>query len=224
VDVAVPQQATVSGGMLSLKKSIKKKKLHMKHARLKMLKASNNDYGVIAKAFHWMFAVVILWQFFTGLNLHNMEFSPEKGQFIWFHQITGTLIFCLISLRLIWRFYNRPKFEDTLPKIHKISSKIVQFILYVLCIWLPVQGALMTWAGGYDVYLIGLVKVPALVAVNKEMYPTFVDFHYVTSLTLLMLTLLHISAGLYHRYFRNDEYGVWKRMAVQFRKSQDHTE
>jgi hypothetical protein len=60
VDVAVPQQATVWGGMLSLKKSIKKKKLHMKHARLKMLKASNNDYGVIAKAFHWMFAVVIL--------------------------------------------------------------------------------------------------------------------------------------------------------------------
>ena len=189
-----------------------------------MLKASNNDYGVIAKAFHWVFAVVIFWQLFTGLSLHSMEFSPEKGQFIWFHQISGTLIFCLIALRLIWRFYNRPKFEDTLPKIHKISSKIVQFILYVLCIWLPFQGALMTWAGGYDVYLVGLVKVPALVAVNKEMYPTFVDFHYITSLTLLALTLLHISAGLYHRYVRNDEYGVWKRMAVQFRKSQDHTE
>jgi cytochrome b561 len=46
--------------------------------RDKMLKASNNDYGVIAKAFHWVFTVVIFWQLFTGLNLHNMEFLPEK--------------------------------------------------------------------------------------------------------------------------------------------------
>jgi len=37
VDVAVPQQATVSGGMLSLMKSIKKRKLPMTHVRLKNL-------------------------------------------------------------------------------------------------------------------------------------------------------------------------------------------
>ena len=77
---------------------------------------------------------------------------------------------------------------------------------------------------GIRCILVGLVKVPALVAVNKEMYPTFVNFHYVTSLTLLTLTLLHISAGLYHRYVRNDEYGVWKRMSIQLRKSHNFQE
>jgi hypothetical protein len=41
VDVAVLQQETVSGGMLSLKKSIKKRKLLMKHVRLKNLE---NEY------------------------------------------------------------------------------------------------------------------------------------------------------------------------------------
>jgi len=41
VDVAVPQQATVSGGMLSLTKSIKKRKLPMKQVRLKNLE---NEY------------------------------------------------------------------------------------------------------------------------------------------------------------------------------------
>jgi hypothetical protein len=41
VDVAVPQQATVSDGMLSLKKSIKKRKLPMKNVRLKNLE---NEY------------------------------------------------------------------------------------------------------------------------------------------------------------------------------------
>jgi hypothetical protein len=37
VDVAVPQQATVLGGMLSLRKGIKKRKLPMKRVRLKNL-------------------------------------------------------------------------------------------------------------------------------------------------------------------------------------------
>ena len=112
-----------------------------------MLKATNDSYGSIAKIFHWVFAIVIFWQLFTGINLHNMEFSPQKGQFIWFHQITGTFIFCFIALRLVWRFYNKPQFENTLPKIHKITSKTVQIALYVLCFWLPIQGTMMTWAG-----------------------------------------------------------------------------
>ena len=187
--------------------------------KTKMLKATNDSYGSIAKIFHWVFAIVIFWQLFTGINLHNMEFSPQKGQFIWFHQITGTFIFCFIALRLVWRFYNKPKFENTLPKIHKITSKTVQIALYVLCFWLPIQGTMMTWAGGYDVYLIGLIKIPTLMAENKLMYPTFVDFHFISSMALLSLTIIHISAGLYHRFIINDKHAVWKRMAIKFHKN-----
>ena len=66
-----------------------------------MLKASPDSYGLIAKLFHWVLALVILWQLFTGINLNQMEPSVEKGQFIWFHQITGTFLFCGIALRLL---------------------------------------------------------------------------------------------------------------------------
>ena len=122
------------------------------------MKATSSDYGLIAKLFHWILAIVILWQLFTGINLSTMEFTPQKGQFIWFHQITGILLFTLIAFRLIWRFYNRPKFLDDLPPA-SLGSKIIQTLLYILCLWLPIQGSLMTWAGGYDVYLVGLVKI-----------------------------------------------------------------
>jgi hypothetical protein len=47
VDVAVPQQATVLGGMLSLRKSIKKRKLPMKRVRLKNLE---NEYVLSHRA------------------------------------------------------------------------------------------------------------------------------------------------------------------------------
>jgi cytochrome b561 len=105
-----------------------------------MLKASPDSYGLIAKLFHWVLALVILWQLFTGINLNQMEPSVEKGQFIWFHQITGTFLFCGIALRLLWKFYNRPVFEDSLPKRHRVVSKILQSLLYLICLWLPLQG------------------------------------------------------------------------------------
>lgn len=189
--------------------------------KLKTLKASNNDYGLVAKLFHWVFVIVISWQLFTGIDLHGMEFSFQKGQFIWFHQITGTLMFCFIAICLIWRFYNRPQFEAALTAFHKWSSKIVQLTLYALCLWVPVQGTMMTWSRRYDVYLVGLIKIPTLIAENKAMYLTFVSFHYASSMLLLSLTGLHIPAGFYHRYITADKYSVWKRMAIKLSRSEN---
>jgi len=60
-----------------------------------MLKATNDSYGSIAKIFHWVFAIVIFWQLFTGINLHNMEFSPQKGQFILVSSDHGNIYFLL---------------------------------------------------------------------------------------------------------------------------------
>ena len=100
-----------------------------------------------------------------------------------------------------------------------IASKTVQIALYVLCLWLPIQGTMMTWAGGFDVYIVGLIKIPTLMAENKLMYPTFVDFHFISSMALLLLTIIHILAGLYHRIIINDKYGVWKRMAIKFHRN-----
>ena len=44
-----------------------------------MLTASRKDYGSIAKLLHWGLAALILWQLFTGVNLHGMEFSAQKA-------------------------------------------------------------------------------------------------------------------------------------------------
>ena len=183
-----------------------------------MIKATGNDYGLVAKLFHWFMAALIFWQLFTGINLNSMPFSSQKAMFIWFHQISGTLLFTLIAFRLIWRFYNRPKFDQPLPVFHHISSKTVQIALYALCVWVPIQGMLMTWAGGFDVYIVGLIQLPRLVAENKDMYPTFVQVHFFSSVALLVLTVLHVAAGLYHRMAIGDKFGVWARMAFRFHR------
>ena len=49
---------------------------------MKSIKATQHSWGSIAKIFHWVLALLLIWQIFTGFNLHNMEFSPAKIGFI----------------------------------------------------------------------------------------------------------------------------------------------
>ena len=73
---------------------------------MRSIKATENSWGLIAKTFHWLLALLLIWQIFTGFNLHNMEFSPTKIEFIGIHKIIGTIIFTIVILRLMWKFFN----------------------------------------------------------------------------------------------------------------------
>ena len=73
----------------------------------------------------------------------------------------------------------------------------------------------MTWVGGFDVYLVGMIKIPALIAENKALYPSFVSIHLASSVLLFTLSLIHLGAGLYHDYVIKDRYNVWTRMALR---------
>ena len=59
---------------------------------MRSIKATQNSWGLVAKIFHWVLALLLIWQIFTGFNLHNMEFSPIKIGFIGIHKIIGTII------------------------------------------------------------------------------------------------------------------------------------
>ena len=53
----------------------------------------------------------------------------------------------------------------------------------------------MTGAGGFDVYLVGMIKIPAVIAENKALYPSFVSIHLASSVLLLTLSLIHMGDG-----------------------------
>jgi len=178
-----------------------------------MYKGSENSWGLIAKLFHWIVAIFVIWQLFTGFNLSILEFSPQKIAFIEIHKIFGTFIFVIILLRLIWRFYNNTPIRKNLPKSHLIISIIIHNLLYLLVILTTIQGAIMTQIGGFDVMLLGLVTVPQIVSENLDIYPLAKSLHYILWVLLLITFIVHLIGGLYHR-FNGDKYGVWKRMSL----------
>ena len=168
--------------------------------------------GQTGTLFHWMVAILIIWQLFTGFNLSTLEFSPQKIVFIEIHKIFGTFIFVFILARLSWRFYNTSPSNNNLPKFHRIISNIVHNLLYSLVIITTIQGTLMTQVGGFDVKLLGLITIPRIIDENLNMYSTFKNIHYILWLLLLTTFLIHFIGGLYHR-FSGDKYNVWKRMS-----------
>ena len=176
-----------------------------------MYRGSENSWGLIAKIFHWITAILIIWQLFTGFNLSTLEFSPQKIIFIEIHKIFGTSILVIILFRLGWRFYNTSPSNIDLPKLHRITSVIIHNFLYILVILTTIQGTLMTQVGGFDVKLLGLITMPRLITENLDMYPDFKNFHYTLWMLLLTAFIIHLLGGLYH-YFSGDKYKIWQRM------------
>ena len=180
-----------------------------------MYKGTENSWGLVAKLFHWIIAILVFIQIAAGINLHFMESSMQKSSFIDIHKIIGSLILILVFLRLVWRFYNSQPSNDNVPFMHVVVSKFVHVILYILMIWIPIQGMLLTWTGGYDVSILGLFNLPRLVEENLMMYDQFKNFHYYFALLLTFTFIIHLSAGLYHRFIAGDKYGIWKRMSFK---------
>jgi cytochrome b561 len=182
---------------------------------LNIYKATDSSWGVVAKLFHWIIAILIFFQVAAGINLHFMEFSMQKPLFIDIHKISGSFLLILVFLRIIWRFYNSKPSNKEVPLMHIVVSKTVHVILYALMIFIPIQGMVLTWTGGYDVSLLGLYNLPRLVEENLIKYEQFKSLHYYFALLLTFIFTIHLSAGLYHRFITKDKYGIWKRMSFK---------
>ena len=141
-----------------------------------------------------------------------------KEEIIYFHKILGTLILTLIFMRLVWRFYNKNPYHKSLPVLHLLLSKIVQSVLYLLLIIIPIQGMLVTWAGGSDVIFLGLYKLPRLVEEDFIMYDIYVNSHFLMTLVLIIFFCFHLLGAFYHRFYVSDVYGVWKSMSLTSKK------
>ena len=70
------------------------------------IKNDNSTYGVLARAFHWLTFLILLFQLPLGLYLDNLEFSEFKLTVENIHIVIGISIFYLTLLRLIWKFLN----------------------------------------------------------------------------------------------------------------------
>lgn len=165
-------------------------------------------YGVITRLFHWVMAVLVVWQ---GLKFFDRINDGEHwvGQtLVSFHGKIGSLILFLVILRIIWAYTqrnNRPIQDPATVLLVKLGH----FVLYACMILMPITGVMFLVGLGYGWNFFGLQLISA-----GPKIPWMASFagsvHSPLAWIFLIMVIGHVGMALFHHFVKKD--GVMKRM------------
>lgn len=178
-----------------------------------MLQNTDQAYGLIARIFHWLVALLIITLLMVGFYMTSLEPTEDKFKIYGMHKAFGFTVFVLVLLRTVWRVTSRYVQPPTdLPEVLKIAAVSAHLLLYVLMLIMPMSGMLMSLFGGHPISYFGLFTIDAFEK-NVELATTFKNTHETTAWLLVILISLHVLAAMYHHFIRKDN--VLMRMLKQ---------
>lgn len=166
---------------------------------------TEDEYGLVARLFHWAVAVLILGLLPVGLFMGGMDNSPFKFEVYAMHKSFGMLVFFLGLGRILWRFISPPPDHlETHARWEVTLSSAAHFWLYVCMIGMPLSGWLMSSAGEFPVPFFGL-QLPYLIGKDQALMGVFGQMHGILGYTLLFVLALHMAGALKHHVLDKDE-------------------
>ncbi|HEU4839312.1 MAG TPA: cytochrome b/b6 domain-containing protein [Micavibrio sp.] len=174
---------------------------------------TEEEYGLIARLFHWLIAVIVIGLLPLGLFMTGMENSPLKFEIYAVHKSFGLLVFFLGLGRLVWRFISPPPDHlETHEHWEVTLASASHFWLYVCIIAMPLTGWLMSSAQEFPVPFFG-AQLPHLIGKDEHLGELFRDAHGIIAYTLLFVLGLHVAGALKHHIIDKDE--TLSRMAYR---------
>jgi len=177
------------------------------------IKNTTNDYGVIAKLFHWSMALMMMGLLLAGVYMVGLENSPFKFQVYGLHKSFGIIVLAMVIGRIIWKHINtKPASLNTHQKWEKALSKITHVLLYLGMIGMPLTGWLMSSAGGYPVKVFGFA-LPSLIEKNPEIGKFMNQSHMIFGYMIIIAIILHAMGAFKHHFIDRDN--TLKRMTAK---------
>src|SRR2546422_6624171 len=99
------------------------------------LRNSTESYGIIAQAFHWLVALLVLAQLGIGLYAANLPVSLARLRWLSHHKSLGLAILALVLLRLGWRALNPPPgLPGSMPRWERRAALATHRLFYLLLV------------------------------------------------------------------------------------------
>lgn len=175
------------------------------------IKNTTESYGWLAKAFHWLMALMIVALIAVGYIMSDMENNPDKFKIYGLHKSLGISVLILAGLRLLWKGVNiAPLFPAGMKPVEKFAAYIGHAALYFFMFSMPLTGWMMSSAAGFSVSLFGFFTLPDFVAPDKAFAGEMRDLHEIFSYGLIVMIVLHAMAALLHHYHHKND--VLRRM------------
>jgi len=185
---------------------------------MSLLNTSQN-YGTIAKWFHWITALLI---FMSYLSVYYRRWftelkTPENWTVLQLHLSIGVTIFVFVILRLIWKALNKSPSPEPGAKLMHIAATTGHYSLYLLLIIMATTGYIGTGANTEFFSLFDIQKFENTALfhyfVTENLGMTFKEFEkpvdfihkdILGSWVLWIMIMGHVTAALYHTYIKKD--------------------
>lgn len=189
-----------------------------------MLGNTAERWGWLAKAFHWVTALMILVLVPVGMVMsrtYAFKFDNKQLESIHvamsvIHQSLGLIVLILVVARLGWRLRNPvPGLPAGLAAYQRVLAKLNHAVLYALLFIVPLSGWASLSAFGeaptYFLWWEGLPEIVPKVPLDHPFgYSFYAGIHIWALWTGLGVLALHVIAALWHEFARKDS--VLRRM------------
>lgn len=169
------------------------------------LRNSNQQWGGIAKSFHWLLAVLILAMFVLGWTAESYPMSPTKLKLFGLHKSTGLVILALVVLRIAWRAFDpAPALPADTSALERILAHATHRLLYVLMVAMPLSGWVINSAADFPLKIYGWIRVPHIAPASESLQTSAEVVHLTLFWIMALLVGIHVAAALWHHFERRD--------------------
>lgn len=190
-----------------------------------MLRNSREQWGSVARALHWLMAIMITVQVPLGfwmVDAYDAWLAQAGDEALVMrlaraHNTLGFLVLILALLRLSWRASNpTPDLPAGLAAWQRFTARSTHLLLYALLIVFPLTGwaTLSAYDGEFPIFFFGWDNVfrivPQATAGSPFTSDLFGEIHETCWKVGGLVLGLHMIGALWHEYVRKD--GVLTRM------------
>ena len=181
-----------------------------------MITNTATRYGLVARLFHWIIAILILADIALGLL---GKFIPRSGDTVAFlqvlysaHKTIGVTVLSLAVLRVIWAI-SQPRPVPLHPerRVETFAAETAHWVLYVAIFVLPISGWVIHSAevGFASIWWPFAQNIP-FIPKSETLAITAANVHWISGIILAATISAHISGALKHAVLDRD--GTLARM------------
>ncbi|NVJ58050.1 MAG: cytochrome b [Vibrionaceae bacterium] len=168
------------------------------------MKPEVKNYNPIARAIHWLSAVVVIGMFGVGLWMVDLSYYSE-----WYrtaphwHKSIGILLAILTIFRIVWKHVTpSPKIEGQPYEV--TGAKIAHILMYLLLVALFVSGYLISTEDGRGIDVFTWFTVPGAGAFFEGQADLAGEIHFYVAWALILIAAAHALAALKHHFINKD--------------------
>lgn len=167
---------------------------------------TNRSWDKVARALHWVMAVLILAQGLVGWIAQEMERSPARVDAMTFHKSLGMTLLALLALRLTWRWaHSVPPPPAGSLAWETLLAQLAHASLYLLLAGIMLSGWVAASAYVVPWKLWWLIPMPRIVAPDRATYDLASAVHESSVAIFLGVLAVHIAAALWHHFVKHDQ-------------------